>query len=201
MIGLLGAPGSGKSFVAQRFARHGCAVIDSDMLARQALDEPSVRDRLACWFGPQVLDETGRVNRQALGRIVFSDGAALQRLESLTHPVVHARREQLRRQYNTDDSVLAIVEDTPLLLEKGLAGQCDVLVFVEADRPTRLARVSESRGWDAQELARREKNQASLDIKRARADHVVTNHAGEADEADVDDQVRRVLSQILHRRA
>ena len=197
VIGLLGAPGAGKSLVAQQLAELGCAVIDADVLAREALQASEVRDQLVQWWGDDVLDSEGRVDRRAVGRIVFNDKAKLSRLESLTHPKVTEQRRHLRARYQADPAVVAIVEDSPLLLEKGPADACDVLVFVDAPRDVRLARLSEARGWDESELAGREKNQWPLDTKRGRADYVVSNHAGPRETFDA---TRRVLSQILHAR-
>ena len=195
VIGLLGAPGSGKSLVARQLQQLGCAVIDADLLARQVLDEPAVRDQIVAWWGDGMVDAAGNVNRQAVGAIVFEHPAELAKLEALTHPRVHARRDQLRQQYQADPSIKAIVEDCPLLLEKQLEGVCDVLVYVDAPWEVRLARVQRTRGWDEAELRRREKNQWPLDTKRSRADYVVSNHATESETLT---QVRRVLSQILH---
>lgn len=194
IIGLLGAPGSGKSFVARTFAEQGAGVIDADRLARQALEEPAVREALRQWWGDAVFDAAGRVDRQAVGARVFEDAAALRRLESVVHPRVKAGRAALRDRYAVDRSVVAIVEDSPLLLEQGLDRECDVLVFVDAPRAVREQRVGETRGWSSAELARREKNQAPLDIKRDRADYVVNNSV---ERQLAHEQARRVLSQIL----
>lgn len=195
VIGLLGAPGSGKSLVARQLQQLGCAVIDADEIARQALDEPAVRDQLVTWWGSEVLDAAGKVSRQAVGAIVFKNPEQLAKLEALTHPRVHARRSALRKQFQADPAVKAIVEDCPLLLEKQLEGDCDVLVYVDAPRAVRLQRVKQTRGWSEAELLGREKNQWPLDTKRSRADYVVSNHAAESDTLA---QVRSVLSQILH---
>ncbi|HEX7010738.1 MAG TPA: dephospho-CoA kinase [Phycisphaeraceae bacterium] len=198
IIGLIGAPGSGKSLVARQLAQLGCAVIDADALARDVLEEPQVIQQIADWWGPQVLDASGRVDRQALGRVVFNNRAELDRLEGLVHPRVHARRRQLRAQYEADPHVRAIVEDCPLLLEKELADDCDVLIYIDAPEAVRLGRVRAQRGWTARELQEREKNQWPLDMKRQRADYVIDNSASEAETFD---QVRRVLSLILHGRS
>jgi len=194
VIGLLGAPGSGKSSVAGDFASLGCGVIDADKIARAVLDEPEVASALRAWWGERVFAEDGRVNRAAVGEVVFDDATQLRRLESVVHPRVAAERDRRRGAYLADPAVVAVVEDVPLLLEKGLEGVCDVLVYVEAPRAVRLARLSATRGWDAAELDRREKNQWPLDSKRERAEYVIDNAAGEADRAD---QCRRVLDQIL----
>ncbi len=194
VIGLLGGPGSGKSLVAQQMAEMGCAVVDADAIARAQLDEPAVRAELASWWGERILRPDGRVDRKAVGRIVFEDASQRRRLEALVHPRVGERRRRLHKQYQADPDVVAIVEDCPLLLETGLDAECDALVYVDAPRSVRLSRVSAERGWTEADLAARENAQASLDIKRSRADDVVVNDAGEA---ECRDRVRRVLSRIL----
>lgn len=197
VIGLVGAPGSGKSFVARLMADEGCAVIDADRLAREAMQEAEVREQVVAWW-PHAVTADGRIDRRALGATVFGDPEALRRLEGLIHPRVRARRETLRQRHFGDASVRAIVEDVPLLLEKNLDRLCDVLVFVDAPREVRLGRVESTRGWSLRDLEAREKQQLPLDSKRARADYVVDNGG---DEAATRAQVRRLLSRIFHRRA
>ena len=194
VIGLLGAPGSGKSLVARQMASLGCGVIDADRIAKQMLNEPEVRDQLARWWGGQVIGEDGHVDRAAVARIVFEQPDELRRLEKLIHPKVAQRRAALRQRMNADPAIRGIVEDVPLLLEKNLETDCDVLVFVDVPREIRLQRVRAARGWSDQTLAAREKNQLPLDIKRNRADYVLDNGA---DESETLLQVRRVLSQIF----
>ncbi len=193
VIGLIGGIGSGKSLVARCLAQFGCAVIDADALAREALQSLDVRRQLTAWWGPDVLDGEGRVDREAVAARVFEDESQLRRLEGLIHPKVHQQRQHLRAQHQADPSVVAIVEDCPLLIEAGLDGACDAIIFVRASRPVRLRRVAEDRGWSPEELARREKRQAPLDIKARRADYVIDNDAG-VDQCCA--QARRVLSQI-----
>ncbi len=194
-IGLMGAPGAGKSLVARQMASLGCMVIDSDALAKQALDEPEVVDQLVKRWGEGILTDQGRVDRSVLADLVFADPDRRKQLEGIIHPRVHAGRAVLRKQALEDPKVLAIVEDSPLLLESGIDRDCDALVFVDAPRALRLQRVTRDRGWDALELSRREKSQMPLDIKRERADYVISN---DASEAHCLEQTREVLSRITH---
>ena len=96
--------------------------------------------------------------------------------------------------YLADSAVLAIVLDAPKLFEAGLDADCDAIIFVEADRSTRVNRARDLRGWSEEELTRRENMQNALDSKRAIADHVVINHSS------IDtlrSQVERVFSSLL----
>jgi dephospho-CoA kinase len=194
IIGVIGGIGSGKSFVARLFGELGCLVIDSDRAVREAYASPEVRQALRQWWGDQVLDATGAVDRSAVARIVFADPPQLQRLEHLLHPMVARRRDQIMAAAANDAQVVAFIWDTPLLLETQLDRSCDAVVFVDAPLAARAQRVAATRGWDEAELLRREKAQLPLDRKREIADHVIDN-AADAD--TVRRQVRQVLSRIL----
>jgi dephospho-CoA kinase len=194
VIGLMGGIGSGKSFIARLMAQEGCAVIDADQIARDALKEPAVIAQLVQWWGPAVLDAQGQIDRRAVAGIVFQNEVERRKLENLVHPEVGRRRALLHQQHQADPAVRAIVEDCPLLVESGIDRECDVLVYVASSPENRLRRVQSQRGWDAQELDRRQKSQLGLDIKQKLADYVVDN---DADSVQSLLQVRRVLSQIF----
>jgi len=195
IIGLVGGIGSGKSYVAEMFADEGCLVIDSDKAVTEAYQRADVREKLRQWWGGAIVLPNGQVNRKEIAGRVFNDEQQRRRLEGLIHPIVAELRDQQMQLAANDASVLAYVWDTPLLLEAGLGRQCDAIIYVDAPEPERIERVRRTRGWDAQELRRREKLQMPLDKKLDMANDIVRNTAG-ADE-EVRNQVRKVLSRIL----
>jgi dephospho-CoA kinase len=181
--------------VAAILSRLGCVVCNSDDLGRQALREPAIRTKLVGWWGREVLDEAGEIDRAAVAAIVFRRPEELQRLELLVHPWIEARRKALFAMAPAD--ACALVIDAPLLFEAGLDAECDAVIFVDADRGTRLARVADGRGWDEQALGRREDSQLPLDEKRARSDYVVSNNG---DLRALSEQVNRTLNEIVQNR-
>lgn len=194
VIGIIGGIGSGKSFVARVFGEMGCLVISSDEQVRQVYGDDAVKAELRRWWGGQVLQPNGEINRRFIAEKVFNAPHELKRLEGLIHPLVKEARDAAMKHAAGDPQVLAYVWDTPLLLEASLAGECDAVVFVDAPPELRLARVSATRGWEPAELDRREKLQWGLDKKRRMADYVLSNTA----DADfVRHQVRELLSRIL----
>jgi dephospho-CoA kinase len=190
---LTGAIGSGKSTVARMLGEMGGLVVDADANAKEALELPEVRQQLIDWWGPGVLDERGQPDRGAIARIVFNDPHQRRRLEGLIHPIVRAKQTRLIERAREDPSVAFVVLDVPLLVEVGSHELCDHLLYVDADRETRLRRVAQNRGWTEKELNQREKNQAPLDKKLKFAHHIIDNNSSEV---DCRAQVRSFLASI-----
>ncbi len=171
-------------------------MIDADALAQGALEQEEVCGRLVGAWGRGVLGEDGRVDRRRLSRLVFDDPDKRKWLEAVVHPVVAARRNALMDAMQEDSATRAVVLDVPLLFEVGLDRMCDAIVYVDAPEADRAARAAK-RGWNRDELARREKNQMALDKKRARADYVVCNTATEAEcRSQVRDLFHRILATV-----
>jgi dephospho-CoA kinase len=180
VLGLLGGVGSGKSTVAGLLAEAGAVVLDADRRAREALDDPQVRNEVLAAFGPSVQGPGGSLDRVALAARVFGPDSGDRRrtLESILHPRVREALEaDLERLRGQTPPPRLVVLDVPLLAEGPLEAWCDVLVFVDAPREVREERCRRRRGWDAGEIARREAAQLDLAEKRARAHHVLGNAA------------------------
>ncbi len=194
IIGLTGGIGAGKSTVAEVFASLGAAVIDSDRLIHEQYTNPLIVATLRQWWGDDVVSVDRSIDRSAVASIVFNDATALSRLQSLVYPIIEHRRQSLMADYRRDAAVTAIVLDSPKLFEAGLHRECDVIVFVEAEKSIRQARTAKFRGWSHEELDKREKLLDPLDKKKTLADYVVVNHAGKA---DVECEVKHIFSKVL----
>ena len=197
IIGITGGIGSGKSTVARMFGEMGCLVIDADEQVRRAYQDPAVVQQLHEWWGDEIIERSGELNRKKIADIVFSDPGQKQRLEGLLHPKVADLRQARMTEAADDPQITAFIWDTPLLFEAGLRSGCDAIVFVESPFSQRLERVQQSRQWDEAELRRREKSQWPLDKKREISDYIIDNTAN-ADH--VRGQVSEVFFRILARR-
>jgi dephospho-CoA kinase len=199
VIGVLGGIASGKSLVAARVAGRDGVLIDADALAREVLESAEVAPELVAAFGAGILRADGLPDREALGRLVFSDPGQRARLESFTHPRIRARIRALLEGARAR-RVPRVVLDVPLLLENeaahGLTGECHELLFVDSDPLARARRAAASRGWDSGEVARRESQQLPLEEKRARA-HFVIRNRGSLDEFE--SEVLRYLAHLDQR--
>ena len=165
-IGLTGPIGCGKSTVAAWLAEHGAVVIDADHLAREVTEpgEPALA-AIVARFGPGVLAPDGRLDRAALGRLVFEDPAELRALEAITHPAI---RPRLLAALDAADRTGApgVVLEAIRLVDGGYVELLDevwLVVCTERAQRERLA----GRGVDPAEAARRIEAQSAL-VARAR---------------------------------
>ncbi|MGY1776030.1 dephospho-CoA kinase [Geodermatophilus sp. SYSU D00804] len=171
-IGLTGGIGSGKSTVAALLAARGALVVDADRIAREVV-EPGTAGLAAVVeaFGPDVLTPDGALDRPALAAVVFADPQARARLDGIVHPLVRARAQEVV-QSAPEDAV--VVQDVPLLVETGQAGAYDLVLVVEADLDTRVARLV-LRGLTEDDARARIAAQATDEQRRAVADVVLDN--------------------------
>ena len=176
VIGLTGPSGAGKGTVAERLAVYGLPVINADKVYHQLLVPPSdCLNELVEHFGTSVLLHDGTLNRKALGDIVFSHPAALDRLNAITHKHVMAeirlQLDQLRKQ-----NVRAAVLDAPQLFEAGANRDCSVIISVLADAKLRLERIMERDKLDADTAYRRIAAQKKDEFFRSHSDYIIENN-------------------------
>jgi dephospho-CoA kinase len=172
-VGLTGGVASGKSTVSAILAELGAVVIDADLVAREvvARGTPGL-DAVVAEFGPSLLTAEGELDRPAMGRLVFGDEGARQRLEAIVHPLVIERMAALEQAAGPDD---VVVHDIPLLAEGGRADTFDAVVVVDAPRELQLDRMLSERGWTREDAEARIAAQATREQRRAVATHVIDN--------------------------
>lgn len=193
LIALTGNIASGKSAVADRFAKLGATIVDSDVLAREAVEKGSkALDSIVEKWGPDVLDTEGNLDRAALRHIVFEDQSDLDALNDIVHPeVIRLRAKEIADARGRGDEV--VVSVIPLLFERHLADEFDTIVLVDAPRSVRLERIVRDRDVEETEAMNMIASQMPADLKRARADYVIEN-AGTLN--DLDAEVERVWQAI-----
>ena len=161
----------GKSKAAAALRRLGLPMHDSDAEVHRLLSTDSAAVAAVAAAFPGVVRD-GAVDRRELGRRVFADPAALQRLEAILHPLVRrAQRRFLARAAAARRPL--VVLDIPLLFETGAQRNCDAIVAMTAPRFVQLARLRRRPGMTAQWLAGVEARQTPDREKRRRADFVV----------------------------
>ncbi len=205
IVGLSGGIGSGKSTVAALLAKLGARVIDADAIVHelQAPGSPVLQE-LAEAFGEGILDESGALDRAALGAIAFQDPDARNRLGSIMHPRVGVEMMS-RLAAARDAGVGVIVLDVPLLFEgmkagTGISSQLgiDATIVVHVPEALQIERQIARDGCTREEALRRIRAQLPIDEKRDMADRVIDN-AGSLEETER--QVRELYRELTSNRS
>jgi len=172
-VGLTGGVASGKSTVAAVLEGLGALIVDSDALAREVV-EPGTPGlaAVAAEFGPAVLTADGRLDRGAVGAIVFADPERRTALEAIVHPLVRARAAEIAA---AAPPGVVVVHDIPLLVETGQAGDFDAVLVVDVPEDLQLERARHERGWTDEEARSRISAQATREARLAAATHVIDN--------------------------
>jgi dephospho-CoA kinase len=191
ILGLTGGIASGKSCVAAMFAELGAVVVSADQLAREVVapGSPTLLELVSA-FGPKVLDAAGELDRTTLGRLVFADPAARQRLDALTHPAIGRLAEERLRELRARNVPLVVYE-APLLFEAGAEHRVDRVLTVMVDPETQRARVAQRDRLPAEEVETRIAAQWPQAEKVARADYVIDNSGSLA-------ETRRQVAALHH---
>ena len=175
LVGLTGNIASGKSTVSRLLAAQGATIVDADLLARDAVrvGTPAFERIVARW-GSEVLSPDGMLDRGALRSRVFHDPAELEALNAIVHPeVARLRDEAVAAAHERGD--LVVVSDIPLLFERSLVDEFDVVVLVDAPRAVRLERLVRDRALRETDAMAMIAAQMPAELKRARADYIIDN--------------------------
>lgn len=193
LVGLTGNIASGKSSVAKLLVQRGATLIDADILARQAVRRgtPAYEKILERW-GDDVLSPDGTLDRGALRERVFGDESELEALNEMVHPEVGRLRDQLVHDARERGDRI-VVCDIPLLFEKHLTEEFDLLILVDAPRPMRLERLVRDRGLHEADAMQMIAAQMPAELKRARADIVIDNTGSFS---DLERRVEEVWTQL-----
>jgi dephospho-CoA kinase len=194
-VGLTGGIASGKSTVCAMFSRLGAKVLETDVLAREAVQPGRPAwVRLRHTFGADFFHPDGSLNRRLLRSLVFRDPERRRHLNEIVHPeVMNAVRVWLENMGSREpDSVFLV--DVPLLVEVGAVKGFDRVVVVFVREEIQLGRLMERDGLSTAEARQALAAQMPLREKLAFGDYVIDN-SGSLEETRV--QVETVWQELV----
>lgn len=192
-VALTGGVASGKSTVASLLREAGLPVVDSDMVARQAVapGKPGWQV-LRQHFGAEFFRPDGALDRQALARHVFTRPEARQKLEQLLHPWIAAEVQELLGQSQARGEPLIVVE-IPLLYELSLEKSYDKVIVVWTDQDSRKQRLARRDSRNQDEIAGILAAQENWHQKSLQGDYVVDNSGTLAATRE---QVKKIIDEL-----
>ncbi len=174
IIGLTGSIATGKSQVTKILKEMSYKVIDSDLIARDVMDDREVIEKIKKYFGENLYRDN-KLDRQALGKIIFNSLEKKELLDSITHPLIYKKiLEEIN--INKDENLLFI--DIPLLIENGINSyemNFYEVWLVYSDKKTQIKRLMERDNIDESYAKAKISSQMSIEDKKDYADIIIDN--------------------------
>jgi dephospho-CoA kinase len=193
LLGLTGSIGMGKSTTAAVFADAGVPVWDADAAVHRLYTRDGAAYAPIAELCPEAAGPEG-IDRQALKVWIASNPNALNRIESVVHPLLARDRAAFVAQAAARGDRLVVL-DMPLLFETGLDAEMDATLVVTAPEDEQRARVLARPGMTAAQLEGLLARQMPDAEKRARATHVIETRTPE----QTRDAVLALIAQLRSR--
>ena len=176
VIGVTGGIGSGKSVVSRIMKDLGAVVIDADSIARAVtMKGGKALEELTDYFGRDILDGNGDLNRKALADVVFKDPVKRHALESITHRHIVSRILDSVENIRNSGKADIVVIDAPIPVKHGFMDTADEVWVVTAEKETRIKRSMERSGYTYEEALDRINSQMKDEEYLQGADEVLGN--------------------------
>lgn len=175
IIGVTGPIGSGKSTLSGYFAKKGATVIDADLLYREVVQKgrPALTE-IADFFGNEVLDKDGGLDRKKLGQIVFEDKTKLKVLNDITHKyIIEEILNEVKKARESNVDLLVI--ECPIPVKHGFIDVVDEIYVVVADEKVRAERIMKRNNLTFDDAMKRIRSQMTNDEYIKIADKVIIN--------------------------
>jgi len=194
VAGLTGVIASGKSTVSTKLAELGAKLIDFDLIARQVVEpgRPAYNDVLK-YFGTQVCQEDGTLDRKKISDIVFKDMEKRKKLEDFTHPRIYEEFFRQLAEFGKEDPASIVIVDIPLLVELNLMYLFEKIIVVSVSPETQKERLMARDGIDEEEASRIISSQLSVKEKKGFADWVIENDGSKEETLG---QVERLFEEL-----
>ena len=191
VIGLTGGIASGKSTVADLFAKFGAPIIDADVIARDLVKPHSIilKD-ITEHFGTSILHEDGSLDRRKLRQAIFQNDNERKWLESLLHPIIIQHIKQKLQQVNAAYCIVVI----PLLIETGPYSFIDRVLVVHSSESAQMTRVIKRDKVEEHLAQRMIKSQTDAQTRLNKANDNIDNSG---DLITLSEQVEKLHQQYL----
>lgn len=178
-VGLTGSIAVGKSFVLELLRQLGARTIDADVIAREVV-EPGAPGLQAVIneFGDSIVKPDGSLDRAKLGSIVFADDARRQRLNSILHPFIIARQDEIIQEWKRETPDAVAIVDAALMIESGGYKRFDKLIVVHCRPEIQLERLMNREAMSREAAEQRIQSQMPQSEKKSYADFLIDTSEG-----------------------
>jgi dephospho-CoA kinase len=193
-VALTGGIASGKSQVSALLERHGCFIIDLDVIAREVVKPGTDGLKgLIENFGNSILSNDGTLNRKYLRDQLFKKGRNRAIIEQALHPII-LQKMKAAMDACTQGIVIVVV---PLLVEKNLWKPFDRAIVVDCEVDNQINRLMTRENIDQSKAEAMLLAQASREQRLQLNNHLPTDIIGNnAKIVDLDEKVANLYQKL-----
>lgn len=170
-IALTGNIASGKSIVQELLLSYGYKVLDTDSVGHKLLETNEIIKKE---FADYEILQDGKISREKLGKLVFSNPELLNKLNSIMHPLIKSEIEFFFKTNSLEDKVFVAI---PLLFETEMDKMFDQIVMIYANDKLRLERLIKRNNLTEDYALKRLHSQMAQDKKVLKSDIVIKNES------------------------
>ncbi|MFN8770279.1 MAG: dephospho-CoA kinase [Neisseriaceae bacterium] len=175
VVGLTGLIGSGKSLVADIFAKCGADIIDTDLISHELTSKGgSAISLISKQLGREFISKTGELNRDKTRDLVFKDDKAKAILENILHELIY---DNVVSRLNSANAKIVIIVVPLLFKAQKYLKLIDYSIFIDCDEKLLFKRVKERSNLTDDMIKNILLAQVPREMQLKLADYVIENNS------------------------
>jgi len=194
-VGLTGGIGSGKSTASKFFEKLGAFILDADKEAKNLLEKNEiVQHEVISEFGTDIINTTGKVDKNKLARVAFQDVDHQRRLNSVVHPYIYDLIDKTFDKVLSDGKHAVFIIDAAMIYESGYDIHLDYIIVITAQLKNRMERALARKTLTREEILKRIEFQWPEEEKVGMADFVIHN---DGSEKELNDNIKSLIKKLI----
>ena len=194
-VGLTGGIGSGKSTASKFFEKLGAFILDADKEAKNLLEKNEiVQHEVISEFGTDIINTTGKVDKNKLARVAFQDVDHQRRLNSVVHPYIYDLIDKTFDKILSDGKHAVFIIDAAMIYESGYDIHLDYIIVITAQLKNRMERALARKTLTREEILKRIEFQWPEEEKVGMADFVIHN---DGTEKELNDNIKSIINKLI----
>jgi dephospho-CoA kinase len=194
-VGLTGGIGSGKSTASKFFEKLGAFILDADKEAKNLLEKNEiVQHEVISEFGTDIINTTGKVDKNKLARVAFQDVDHQRRLNSVVHPYIYDLIDKTFDKILSDGKHAVFIIDAAMIYESGYDIHLDYIIVITAQLKNRMERALARKTLTREEILKRIEFQWPEEEKVGMADFVIHN---DGTEKELNDNIKSIIKKLI----
>lgn len=178
VIGIVGGIGSGKSMISNTIENlYNAYILEADKIGHDVMLKGNLAyEQVVQLFGKSILDQSGEINRQILGDIVYNDEGQLEQLNNIIHKEVFSYLRNHLDYLRSNPIYDVVIIEAALLIVDSFMPLVDSLWYIKSDEDIRIKRLIKERQMKLERIQQIMTKQPEEAFYESHADVIIVNN-------------------------